>query len=226
MKAFIEKFKQTKYYKDIVNIEEEIVLIYVGGSRCFGTDHEYSDYDITIITDGGIFRSAHQECFLRYNGKKVHWYYCPIEWFSHLYYEDIYNYIGALVPKYLDESTIIYKNPKYDNYLSKLKETSNKLSSNISRNLFKVEQKYIQKVLNKTEDLEDCPSKVLYYLVLASYEITNEQLDVDFLRRLSLGAHNIPLTHAEKIKAVERLKLGQQHIVTDTVATQEKETYE
>jgi predicted nucleotidyltransferase len=72
MDTFIEDYKKSEYYKKLFETESEIIAIYLGGSYSFKTNHDTSDYDINVITNGGDFISVYLDWHLKYKHKTVH----------------------------------------------------------------------------------------------------------------------------------------------------------
>ena len=217
MNEFIYKFKQTSYYKNLFNIEEDILLIYIGGSRCFNTSHEFSDYDITIITSGGSFKDAIDECYVTYKGQKIHWYYCPIQWLFKTDHTDMYHYIGALTLRCIDSSTILYKNNNYNNVINHLYKLSKKLLPIVCYCLFEFKRASVMEVIQEDIAINEYSAKTLYYMCLASYFVMDEPLDTTLLRKLSLSKHNIHVDTETKEKAIKRLQLYRDYITNNPV---------
>ena len=71
MKTFIEDFKNTSYYKNLI-LNNNVILLYIGGSNCTNTATVDSDYDLIAITDGLKTFDASEYIYLTYKGKKVH----------------------------------------------------------------------------------------------------------------------------------------------------------
>jgi hypothetical protein len=59
MKTFIESYRNSEYYNKLFDVDSDIIIIYVGGSYSFKTNHEASDYDINVVTNGGEFFSVY-----------------------------------------------------------------------------------------------------------------------------------------------------------------------
>lgn len=209
MREFIEKFKQTSYYKRLFNTE--VIGIYLLGSRCTGIIDERSDYDITIITlDGEGIIDVSKYKYLMYQGKKVHWYYRSLK---DLYgtddsYEHGKGYVGAMLTRNICEEVTIYENPKYSEQLQELHSNKYEISKNAIYRLYNELEKYINDVISEGEVLEKHYTKFLYHLCLASYYICGEEIkdtDKDFLRSIKRIKWQ-PVPDEYKNLAVERLK--------------------
>ncbi len=207
MNEFISKFKQTSYYQNLFDIEDEILLIYIGGSRCYGTMHELSDYDITIITLNGEFKNMHKYLYLMYNGKKVHWYYLPIKHFFYGKCTDIWDYTGILTLKGISDDLILYKNLKYEKILEKLLELKNEIIHPVCYNILEFKKDYVENLLRNGCISTEYFAKDLYFLCLASYCLLDEPIDKDFLKAINLSRHHFPVSNEYRQKVIERLKL-------------------
>jgi predicted nucleotidyltransferase len=71
MDTFINDFKKTTYYEQLIS-DEKIVGIFIVGSRCMGTASANSDYDLQILTTADKYVDVSDEKFLHYKGSKVH----------------------------------------------------------------------------------------------------------------------------------------------------------
>ena len=221
MNSFITKFKQTSYYKQLFEIDEEILLVYIGGSRCFNTINEHSDYDINIITLDGKFVDQYTDYYLIYNNTKVHCFYRPILNFFDAVCTNIYTYTGILTLNGISDSVILYKNPKYEKILDALYNIRTKIMPSVCYEIINCKRGYITDLLNQNTIRY---TKNLYFLCLASYYLFNEPLDVDFLKAVNYSKHCKSLSNDYKQKALERLTLCKNYIdqnILDTKTTLE-----
>jgi hypothetical protein len=210
MRDFINAFKKTSYYQGLFN-SSEVLLIYLAGSINVGITDGRSDYDIVILTSDSEHIYASRYEYLLYNGKKVHWYYRSIKHFFEADHKDSLAYIGTMLVRNIREDLIIYKNPKYSDTLQKLYEIKDRLSALGIYRLFEVQKAYIDEILNNGKVLEKHHTKYLYHLSLASYYLTGEELDKDFLRVLKrIRTQSVPEEY--KQLAIERLKIYKNYI--------------
>jgi hypothetical protein len=209
---FISKFKQTSYYKQLFEIKEDILLIFLGGSRCRNLAHDLSDYDIGIITLKGDYKNIYWQCYLKYNNKKVHWYYCPIQWFFNAECTNLYSYTGILSLREVSDDIILYKNPKYEKILEEFFKIRKKLLIPVCYQIFDFKKDYIADILNKGCILSEHLGKTLYFLCLTSYYLFDEPFDVDFLKVIKLSKHSDSIPNKYKQKIIERLKLCKNYI--------------
>lgn len=207
---FVNEFTNTSYYKNLFN-SAEVVLIYIGGSMCSTITDERSDYDITIITTDGEYIDASKYEYLMYNDRKVHWYYRPIKHLFETAHKDTKAYAGTMLLRELRDELIIYENPKYKDVLHNLYAIKDELSDLNAYRLFEVQYNYIDNVITDGAVLEKYYTKYLYQLCLASYYLTREEPDKDFLRTLKRIRWQ-PVSDEYKQLAVERLRIYKNYI--------------
>ena len=215
MSDFISKFKQSVYYKQLFETDQEILLIYLGGSRCFNVTNEFSDYDINITTLNGGFKNMHDEYYLTYNGVKVHWFYRSLRYFFESPCTDLWTYSGILTLKGISDDLIIYKNPNpyYNSILEQLIGISTDLLVPISYNIFEYNRSYLENILNSGDVLiRYYDKKAIYFLVLASYFILKEPLDTELLKVLNLYRRTKSIPDPYKATILERLKYCDNYI--------------
>ena len=208
---FIEEFKDTSYYQNLLN-SAEVVFIYMGGSMCSGITDERSDYDIVIVTlNGESYIDASRYEYLMYEGRKVHWYYRSIKGLFETNHKNMHAHTGAIWLRNLCDNMIIYENPKYKDIWQDLYAVKDRLSDLGMYRLFEVQKDYIDKVINEGKVLEKHYTKYLYHLCLASYYLTREESDKDFLRVLKRIRWQ-PVPDEYKQLAVKRLKILKNYI--------------
>ena len=209
MVEFIKAFKNTSYYQQLFN-SSEVLGIYLLGSMCTGIIDERSDYDIVIFTLTGEHIDASTYEYLMYRGKKVHWYYCPIK----KLFNSKNNVLDILCPiqmRNIRENLIIYENPQYDNILHNLYKTKDEFSVLGIYRFFELKKTYIYDVLSEGRVLEQHYTKYLYHLCLASYYLTGEEPNKEFLRVLKRIRWR-PVPDEYKQLAVKRLKIYKNYI--------------
>jgi hypothetical protein len=186
-------------------------LIYISGSRLIDVIDEMSDYDIVIYTLGGEYIDSSQYEYLMYKGKKVHWYYKPINKISDIATYPITCGIGNMFINYLCDDFIIYKNPKYDELVDKIYAAKNQISYLSAYYVFIVNKSLIEQILTEGHILEAHYTKYIYHMCVASYAITNEMLDKDFLadiKRIRLQ----PVSDKYNQLAVNRLRIYKNYL--------------
>lgn len=213
MDDFISKFKQTSYYKDLFNIKEEILFIFLSGSRCRNLMHDFSDYDIGIVTLNGECRNMYWQCYVKYDNNKVHWYYCPIKWLFSAECTNIYDYTGILALRELSDNIILYKNPKYESVIEELYKLRKELLVPICYQIFEFRKDFITEILSKGILQKHIRlSKNLYFLCLTSYYLFNEPFEIDFLKTIKLSKYHGAISDEYKQKIIERLSLAKNYI--------------
>lgn len=203
MNNFIEEFKQTSYYNKLINDVSNVLLIYISGSRLFRANDENSDYDIVIITLNGEHINWLNKEFIKYNNKKVHWYYCPLKDFFEMNYGPSF-VSGMMGLKNLNNDYIIYENPQYIDVLNDFYSMKEQLSILAAYRYFEIDKVRIDSILNN----QFIADKRIYKLCLASYYLTGEEPDINFLQNVK--RNNISNETEQKI--IDRIKIYQKHI--------------
>ncbi len=203
MDEVIKKFQKSSYYKFLID-RDDIILIYISGSRITGLEDECSDYDIVILVANGEYDDCSRYVHVRYkNTIGIHWYYHPLD----VYFTTKNNTCTAVIQlRNLCDDVILYKNPKYDIIINKLYQYKDKLS-NIQ--IYSFLNKYKNCVNNIITDgflKEDYYSKYLYHLCLASYYILNDKPDKEFLKNLKHIYYN-KISKKYELLTIKRLKL-------------------
>jgi len=212
MKEFIEAFKNTSYYENIFKFNPtEIVFIYVSGSMLIDVTDDRSDYDIVVYTIGGEFIDASQYEYLMYRGRKVHWYFRPINKIFDIDNSPVSSCIGNLFISNLCDDFIIYENPKYKELIDKIHSVKNQLSHISAYCFFNIQRDLIERILTEGKILEDHYTKYLYHLCVGSYYLTNEPLDKDFLVSLK-RIRWTPVSDEYKQLAVNRLRIYKNYL--------------
>lgn len=203
--SFIEAFQKTSYFSQILK-DNEVIAIFVGGSRACGLADESSDYDLTVLTLGGEFFNTIEEQYLRYKGKKVvHWYIMPIfrlfDWDA----SNTLRFAGYNVLRFYGPETAIYENPRYANLIQVFYKMQ-KTISDIGLYFFYYSNKNtIDDILAKDVVSAQYYSKKLYYLCLSSYLLLDEEIDKEFLIRVKRFRRQ-KLTEEDKNHIIERLQ--------------------
>ena len=222
MKTFIAEFKATSYFKSII-ADHQVFAIWIAGSTCMQCDDAESDYDIVILTLDGEIIDASQSLYLTYNGKRLHWYYRPIESLFVDHHKDVKHWLCGTQLRLIDDSFIIYINPEYKHIYDKLMMHKTSISDYSFFKFFETQSKYVNNIL-KVNYVEDYKyAKFLYHLCWYSYRTHEQPVDyqllkkvkrfnfvtvstaenmmiVDLLRQLSLFIANNPICNISKIK--------------------------
>lgn len=204
MQEFIEAFRQTSYYRSIIE-RDGIVAVVMGGSRALGLADERSDYDICVITTSGELDDVMQKHYLTWRGVKVHLYINPIPKLFELSELGYFRLVGNNNMQFMSSENMIYENPKYADTLQTLYDHRNEISDISSYHFYYLEKQYIDDILDANNISEHHHSKKLYHLCVSSYLITGDEMDKDFLLSIKRIRWQ-PVPEEYKRLAIERLR--------------------
>lgn len=191
MNNLIERFQQHKYFQRIFNIQDDIIMIFLSGSRISGIIDEYSDYDI------GVFCPNYQlqDCYQRVqaaSGEVIHWYYNNLETLSGKHFVKEDKNFGLMLVYFLEKSFVLYTNPKYDNWISTLFENRETIAKHQALLFYKYSLPTIYDLINHKTILPQKYKKNIYQLCLAYNILLNKPIDSDFLIRIKRISHQAP----------------------------------
>lgn len=213
MQKFIEEFRQTPYYAALI-APENVIAIFVAGSRACGTNDERSDYDLQILTadDNDEFDDVGKRCYLRWNGVYVHWYITSISlWAKPGHYTlTLYGALNAIM--LARPEAVIYENPKYPDALSLLRNYVAEIYDAAVYSFYRWAEEYINDILSAGEIPERLYSKKIYHLCLSSYLLTGDEPDVEFLRKIKRIRWQ-PVSDEHKQLAIRRLQKLKDNVV-------------
>lgn len=212
--TFIKDFKNSTYYNNIFteNTSNSILGIYIVGSTCLGLDDQDSDYDLVVLTDGGDHISAADEFFIRYKGKKVHWWYFPVEELFKLSHKDLRTLTPVQLYSFLNPIFTIYENTAYKNLLNAIYENKQEISRLNWYKLYDDHKKVVNAIITQgTIDPKYYYYKYIYHLCVATYNLYDKSFDVEYLKELKHMYH-MPVSDAVKAKAVQDLINGVMYI--------------
>lgn len=207
---FILRFKNSRFFNLLFD-KPEVVLIALCGSRITGVTDEHSDYDITILTTNENCKESDYR--LRYNDHDVHWYYHNI---NHFIYTDqslpAMNFLCPFLLGLVNESYLIYQNPKYKNVIKYIFSIKNELCEIGGRSLY-------QKCLNFTQvPIEAGKINKKYYtkfwghLILISDILNNIEIN----KELVLAGKRIrykKISDQQEKLIIEKIKQLKNHIL-------------
>jgi hypothetical protein len=113
--------------------------------------------------------------------------------------------------KYITPELTIYENPKYEKVITFLHNNKDKLNLIGGHILYNRHSKSINQILERGELCPKDYNKFLYHLCLFSYDLREEEKDVDFLKDIKRIRWIEPLEEHKRL-TVERLKLLKQSI--------------
>ena len=182
MKKFIKDLTSSKFYHKLFETDE-VLMIWVGGSRIFKCVDDYSDYDIVVLTRDTC--DHHAKEYLRYHGEnKVHWYFNCIDTYFNPIGIVLSDYIALTQLNYIYDDAIIYKNSEYinliDDFLSKQKLVA-RLGDILG---YQYRKELIESVVSDGFISDRNKTKHLYMLCAMYYDITKQNLDIEFLTKI------------------------------------------
>lgn len=181
LRQFIEEFKTSPYYNLMLkDAPSKVLAVYVGGSLAWGTQTEYSDIDLIMLTTGGKYVNSlyDKKHFLKWKGIKVHWYAVPVSYyFGKEEVASMWDNAGRLTIHQLGSTAFLYKSPAHLNQINKLIEISKETARLNACNLF-----------NALLSGRAWPKKQ-YFLTLCAYLILSQPLDLGLLTDLSKRRH-------------------------------------
>lgn len=169
---FIEEFKNSKYYADIL-AKHNVILMFVSGSRIIDVTDERSDYDLVAIVDEPC--QQHVDEYLIYNGVKVHWYFRTLTDFVAARGGGLQSY-GAVLFSFIRDGVIIYANPYYEASWKLLIADKDTIATN---GLLEVSNSYwdlIDSVLKEGAITPTLYTKILSHLCVCSFVAQGEPL--------------------------------------------------
>lgn len=205
MQEFMNAFRQTSYYRELIE-PDNVVGLFVAGSRAVGTDDERSDYDLVLLTTDGTYIDADKKYHLRWRGVKVHWYTVPLLGLLNFDSCDILRYCGLVPLRHFSSELAIYTNPAHEAKLNALYAHQDKITTLGLYYFYRYAEQYINEILAAGEISESHYLKRLYHLCLASYELIGDNKDMDFLRSIK-RIYLQPVADEYKDLAIERLQM-------------------
>lgn len=182
LNTFIYDLKTSPYYNRLI-FNDDILCLYIGGSISANTSDENSDFDLIAITLSGDSFDASREVYLKYKGKKVHWYYWPIKEVFKLYNDSVW-LAGSIYFKNIRPELIIYIKSEYQKLWELLIEYRDSISNLACYQLFETMKKEVTKILEAKSIYAISPHKGIYHLCLATSYLLEEDIDLELLRDL------------------------------------------
>lgn len=204
----LSKFKQTTAFNTLIS-NPHVLMIYVGGSRSFDLQDEFSDYDIIFITD------EYQKS-LDWNDK-LRWVYqnCHIHVYQDVIYDLIQNYkshwgagVALLNMHELTYDKLLYVNSSKADVVQTIL-SSCKLLSNIGSIGFSLNHQFLIRDFVNYNIKKD--TKRFYHLCIAYYILLNKPLDKEFILKVKKSPYT-PLSSENEIKLREMMVELRNHI--------------
>lgn len=185
-KDIFEDFLETEVYEKIKK-SYNIIFTSMVGSRRYGIEDEFSDFDILIFVDdskveGGYYYNRH---YLKHkDGIRCHWYIKDIKahWFD-FYFYNMFLYSDILIGE--NPVKKIENQKKYDKFRGLIEgHEKDFLEMSIYQNITK--SNYFKIPIKEGEINEENATKHFYRIIMI-WEIYNErfdELDKDFITKL------------------------------------------
>lgn len=200
---FATEFQNSAFYHKLFD-DQDVVMIYIAGSRICNVIDERSDYDLIVLTNNEDQDNPSE--FLMYKDKKVHWYWRNVDTFIETGGTYPMRYYGNVLFGYICDDCIIYKNEKYTDRINQLLEHKHEIGLNGAKLFYESQKQLVESICKKSRIDESDYTKFLGHLCVTSYYVLNEPVDSSVV----LPAKRIrwqPVSDEIKAKIVERLRL-------------------
>lgn len=200
---FATEFQNSAFYHKLFD-DQDVVMIYIAGSRICNVIDERSDYDLIVLTNNEDQDNPSE--FLMYKDKKVHWYWRNVDTFIETGGTYPMRYYGNVLFGYICDDCIIYKNKKYTDRINQLLEHKHEIGLNGAKLFYESQKQLVESICEKSRIDESDYTKFLGHLCVTSYYVLNEPVDPSVV----LPAKRIrwqPVSDEIKAKIIERLRL-------------------
>lgn len=200
---FAIEFQNSEFYHKLFD-DQDVVMIYIAGSRICNVVDKRSDYDLIVLTNNEDQDNPSE--FLMYKDKKVHWYWRNIDTFIETGGTYPMRYYGNVLFGYICDDCIIYKNEKYIDRINQLIEHKHEIGLNGAKLFYESQKQLVESICKKSRIDESDYTKFLGHLCVTSYYVLNEPIDASVV----LPAKRIrwqPVSDEIKAKIIERLRL-------------------
>lgn len=207
---FATEFQNSAFYHILFD-NQDVVMIYVAGSRICNVIDERSDYDLIVLTNNED--DDNPNIFLMWKGRKIHWYWRNIDTFMENGNTYPARYYGNLLFGYIHDDCIIYKNEKYADKINDLLNNKRDIAINGAKLFYNAMKPLVERICEKSRIDEFDYTKYLGHLCVTSYYVLNEPIDCDVV----LPAKRIrwqPVDEDTNGKIIERLRLLKDFIET------------
>lgn len=200
---FATEFQNSALYHKLFD-DQDVVMIYIAGSRICNVVDKRSDYDLIVLTNNEDQDNPSE--FLMYKDKKVHWYWRNVDTFIETGGTYPMRYYGNLLFGYICDDCIIYKNEKYADKIADLLNNKRDIAINGAKLFYNAMKPLVERICEKSRIDEFDYTKYLGHLCVTSYYVLNEPIDCDVV----LPAKRIrwqPVSDDTKTKIIDRLRL-------------------
>ena len=195
MDQIIEELKRSKFYKILQETDgDEIICIYIGGSRVYGLQDDDSDYDINLVCR---HYNEHAKEYLGYDDRIV------IEWFNNNLddyklktTDQLLSAMRNFGMNFITDDVIIYKGPHADEFLSL--RNNNKINGVDAglRNIYNLLKKdvVLPILAGQEKMLAAVDTKGVYHLCIGYHYLANTPMNKNFIMQVKKTHYNeLPL---------------------------------
>lgn len=212
-KDFINSFKSSSAY-NLITQNNDVVMMFIAGSRIVGATDERSDYDVVVIVKNEAYSIPQyiKDQVWSYNGKYVHFYFWKLSRFRAVWLSpyDWLMYFSNISFSLLNDDFVIYENEKHRKAIDELKANKRELGLNGVALLYRATKDLINAILQDNCINEQNYTKLISHICVASYVLRDEPIDTDLIREIKRIRWK-PVSDECKSKAVERMRLLHQH---------------
>lgn len=210
LQQFIMDCNKSLLFKNIIEDKNvEVLMIWVTGSTIVRGIDEKSDYDLCVlIKDRPGAQNEFYNIYARFapysaqyipQQKKVQWIYNTVEEITTSHPTSPLDNIGWAQFRYITEDFIVYKNPKYSNFIDSLLQNKYIISENalfsfvnsILRDLEVFKSKRLRDIATIYASL---PNKCLGHLYWAACILLEEPVDLAFMLHVKRWPYSLMST--------------------------------
>ena len=220
MNDFITKLRTADcFYKYL--LKDNVIGVYLAGSTCLGLDDEESDYDILILTDGDDHADISKEMYIKYKGKRFHWYYFPIKDLFNFFYSTDLRILCPVQLFAFFRQNVIYENPKFNDLLTSIEQIKFEISKLAIYSLFEAFDSLLNKIISQNNILQEDYTKYLYHLSYSACILLNKPFDTELLLEIK-RIRRKSIEQQYKDQAVTLLKQGLEYIKANPINYREE----
>lgn len=209
MDAIIEFITQPSTL-ELISKQNELLAVYLIGSRCLEITDEHSDYDLIALVSKPVFENPEDRLkdHIEYNGAKIHWYYFT---YDELFDKD--NLVSLTAGKLeLPYAKVLYC--KNEAVVKQIEETKQNIIVPGLCVLYSRFQALINKIIEANTIADENKTKFIYHLCWASCYIDNAPFDKEKLTHLKRMRYQ-EISEADIRYAIERLKIFKEWMKTN-----------
>lgn len=181
-KTFIKELQESKFFPYLFN-NQDVVAIYLGGSRSNHICDELSDYDIIVLTKDSLMEE--ESLFkLEYKGVTVHWYYRSLEQILNCWstQNTRLSYISGI--NFLNmEENLIYANPEHQNLVDFIFNYKKEIVNYCCWE-FVLSSFAFWNAISTEKISQDNYNKYLYHLMICNCILFDKEFDIELLNKI------------------------------------------